>query len=320
MKTKILRILEDTSDYVSGEELSKKLGVSRTAIWKNINALRSDGYVISSVTNRGYRLEEIPDLLDKDIISDSLNTSVIGKKIEVLKTVDSTNEEIKRRAANGEPSGLIIVAEEQTKGKGRLGKSWSGNKGGLFFTALIRPDMSPSDISSITLAAGYGVCLAIREYTGLDARIKWPNDIIIGNKKIVGILTEIAAQTDKLDYAAIGIGINVNNNFPDEISHKATSLYAELGKEINRNDFFRCVIKRLDKVISSFLVCMSIDDITSFTELCATIGRNVSVKRNGRLIDGKAIGLSKYGELIITDEAGENYIINSGEVTVQGIY
>ncbi len=321
MKKKILKILENTNDYVSGEELSKRLGVSRTAIWKNINSLRNDGCMISSVTNRGYRLEQIPDLLDGDIISHGLNTSVIGKKIEILNTVDSTNEEIKRRAAKGEKSGLIIVAEEQTKGKGRLGKSWDGHKGGLFFTALIRPELSPGEISSITLAAGYGVCLAIREYTGLDARIKWPNDVIIGNKKVVGILTEIAAQADMLDYAAIGIGINVNHrSFSEEISDKATSLYIELGKEINRNDFFRCVIGRLDKVISSFIVSMSIDDISSFTELCATIGRRVSVQRGVRLIEGKATGINPNGELIIVDDDGEEYIINSGEVAVQGIY
>ena len=321
MKTKILKILESTNDFVSGEELSKRLGVSRTAIWKNINSLRNDGCMISSVTNRGYRLEKIPDLLDGDIISCALDTSVIGKKIEILKTVDSTNEEIKRRAAKGEPSGLIIAAEEQTKGKGRLGKSWDGHKGGLFFTALIRPELSPSDISSITLAAGYGVCLAIREYTGLDARIKWPNDVIIGNKKVVGILTEIAAQSDMLDYAAIGIGINVNNrSFSGEIKDKATSLYIELGEEINRNNLFRCVIGHLDRVISSFIVSMSIDDITSFTELCATIGRRVSVQRGGRLIEGKATGISPLGELIIADDSGNEYTINSGEVTVQGIY
>lgn len=321
MKTKILKILESANDYVSGEELSKRLGVSRTAIWKNINSLRNDGCVISSATNRGYRLDNIPDLLDGDIISDRLDTSVIGKKIEILRTIDSTNDEVKRRAAVGEPSGLIIAAEEQTKGKGRLGKSWDGHRGGLFFTALIRPELSPVEISSITLAAGYGVCLAIREYTGLDARIKWPNDIIIGGKKIVGILTEIAAQADMLDYAAIGIGINVNNrSFPEEISSKATSLFMELGKEINRNDFFRCVIGRLDKVISSFIVSMSIDDISSFTELCATIGRRVSVQRGAGLIEGKATGINPNGELIIVDDDSMEYIINSGEVAVQGIY
>ncbi len=321
MKTKILRILENANGYVSGEELSRELGVSRTAIWKNINSLRDDGCVISSVTNRGYRLENIPDFLDKDIISRKLGTSVIGKKIEVLKTVDSTNDEVKRRASKGEPSGLVVAAEEQTRGKGRLGKLWDGQKGGLYFTALIRPELPPSDISSITLAAGYGVCLAIREYTGLDARIKWPNDIIIGNKKVVGMLTEIAAQADMLEYAAIGIGINVNNDcFPDEIKNKATSLCTELGRKIDRNDFFRCVINRLDKVISSFIISMSIDDITSFTKLCATIGKRVSVQRADKPIEGTAREINRSGELIIVDDSGNEYVINSGEVTVQGIY
>lgn len=321
MKTKILEMLKNTDEYISGEELSRKLGVSRTAVWKNINSLRNEGYVISSVTNKGYRLEQSPDLLDRDIITKGLHTDVVGTRIDVLRTVDSTNEEVKRRAAKGEPSGLLIAAEEQTGGKGRLGRTWSSDSGGIYFTLLIRPDMPPSDISSVTLAAGYGVCLAVREYTGLDAKIKWPNDIIIGNKKICGILTEMAAQTDRVDYVAIGIGINVNHEtFPEEISSKASSLYIESGKKIDRNEFFRCVIRRLDEVISSFIVGTSVEDISGFKKLCATLGRRVSVERNGSLIEGEAVDITLGGELIIRSDSGNEYIINSGEVTVQGIY
>lgn len=322
MKSKILSVLKGSEDFVSGEELSKTLGVSRTAVWKNINSLRNNGYVINSVTNKGYKLVECPDILDENIISDGLDTGLAGKKIIVLKTVDSTNEEIKRCAANGEESGLIIAADEQTAGKGRLGRVWQSQAGeGIYFSLLIRPDLPPSDISSITLAAGYAVCIAIREYTNCDAKIKWPNDIIINNKKVCGILTEMAAQSDRLDFVATGIGINANNaEFPEEIKSKATSLFLETGSKINRNELFRHVIKTLDKVLCSFLVSLSLDDVYNFKSLCATLGKNVSVQRNNKTIEGVAVDINLNGELIIKDNYGNNTAINSGEVTVQGIY
>ncbi len=321
MNNDILEMLIGADDYVSGEELSRRLGVSRTAVWKKINALRKEGYVIESSTKKGYLLKSKPDLLDKKALSANLDTNLIGREIDVMRSVDSTNEEIKRRAAAGAASGLIVAADGQTGGKGRLGRVWKSDSGGIYFTILIRPELSPSEISAITLAAGYAVCLAVREYTELDAKIKWPNDIIIGNKKICGILTEMAAQTDRVDYVAIGIGINVNHeSFPEEISEKASSLYLELGKKLDRNDFFRCVIRKLDKVLSDFLVSFSSDDLNEFRSLCATIGRHVSVSRNGTLLEGKATDLTPGGELVITDNSGKEYIINSGEVTVQGIY
>ncbi len=321
MKRKILDILKNTDGYISGEQLSSELGVSRTAVWKNINSLRKDGYVIDSVTNKGYRMVSCPDKLDGNVIRESLDTKVAGTEICILDVVDSTNEEIKRRAANNAQSGLIVAAEKQTCGKGRLGRSWSSESGGLYFSLLLRPELPPSDISGITLAAGYAVCLAVREYTGIDARIKWPNDVIVGNKKICGILTEMTAQTDRVDHVAIGIGINVNHEaFPEDINKKASSLYIESGKRIDRNKFLRCVIQKLDKVLSSFLVSLSADDMSQFRELCATIGKRVSVKRNNCTINAAARDITPAGELIIVDDNGKEFIINSGEVTVQGIY
>ncbi len=322
MKSEILSLLRSSKDFISGEVLSKKLGVSRTAIWKNINSLRADGYIIESVTNKGYKLTECPDLLDESIISDGLKVSIAGTKIIIMKNVDSTNEEVKRRALKGEEGGLIVAAEEQNSGKGRLGRMWKSEPNrGIYFTLLIRPELAPSDIASITLMAGYAVCIAIRKYTGCDAKIKWPNDIIIGNKKVCGILTEMAAQSDRLDFVAIGIGINVNNTyFPDEISKKATSLYIETNKKINRNEFFRCVIECLDKTLCSFLVSISLDDIQSFKSLCATLGREVIFKQNNKELKGIATDIKPTGELIVKIPDGNEITINSGEVIVQGIY
>ena len=321
MKTKILNILQKNTNYISGEELSEKLGITRSAVWKHINTLKYEGYIIDSIRNKGYKLLSSPDILDSHRISSRLDTQFIGKKIILLRSTDSTNEEAKRIAQKSSDDGIIIAAEEQRAGKGRLGRSWSsGADGGLFFSLLMRPELPPVDIASITLASGYAVCLAIRNFTGLDARIKWPNDVIIGNKKLCGILTEMAAQSDCIDYVIIGIGVNVNNaSFPEEISEKATSLYLETDTRINRSDLLAEIIKRLDSVISSFLVSLSIDDIENFKRLCATMGRQVSVKRGNTEITGTACDITPTGELIIQTDIG-NVTINSGEVTVQGIY
>ncbi len=321
VKSKILLQLKKADGYISGEQLSSALGVTRSAVWKNIKALKADGYEIDSVRNRGYRLLSIPDLLNKDEIMNNTKTGLVGKRLVVLDSVDSTNEEIKRLAAKGEESGTIVAAERQTAGKGRFGRVWTSENGGLYFTLLLRPELPPNDISSITLAAGYAVCLAVREYTGLEAMIKWPNDIIIGSKKICGILTEMAAQSDRIDYVAIGIGININHeSFPDEIAHKATSLFLETGSKLDRNKFFSIVIECLDRVLEKFLVSLSTEDIKLFKKMCATLDRRVTIRKNGADISGIASDITTSGELIVTKEDGEKITVNSGEVTVQGIY
>ncbi len=322
MQTKILSALKEADDYLSGEALSEQLGITRSAVWKHINKLKSEGYNIDSVRNRGYKLTALPDLLDSDRIAKALDGYTIARPLVILKTVDSTNEELKRRAQQGAAEGLVVASEEQTAGKGRFGRQWCGGRdGGLYFSLLLRPDLPPSDIASITLAAGYAVCLAVREFTGLPAQIKWPNDIIIGRKKLCGILTEMAAQSDKVDYVIVGIGINVNNEtFPEVIADKATSLALEAGHTWDRSDFLSCVLRILNKVLSNFFISLSMEDVEHFNSLCATIGREVTVQRNGQTITGTAVTVSATGELIIRTSEGRELTVSSGEVTVQGIY
>lgn len=320
MKETILSALKHTDGYLSGEELSRTLGVTRSAVWKNINLLRQEGYLIDSVPNRGYCLKKNPDLLDAEKIMKDIHINAITKKLLLFKTIDSTNNELKRLAAKGEPGGTVAASEIQTGGRGRFGRQWQSDKGGLYFSFLLRPELPPGEIAAITLAAGYAVCLAVREYTGLDARIKWPNDVIIGNHKICGILTEMAAQSDRLEYVVTGIGINLNTTkFPEELHTKATSLSLQTGKEIDKSDFFRTVLISLDRVLSSFLISVSLEDMQHFKELCATLEREVSVERNGTVLHGTAVDISPVGELIIQTQSGLEKIA-SGEVTVQGIY
>ena len=318
MKNKILSALKNTEGYISGEELSHSLNITRSAVWKHIGQLRDDGYMITSVRNRGYKLENDFDMIDEEKVG--FHGETVGKKLIVLKSTDSTNNELKRLARDGEESGTVVCAYTQTAGKGRFGRQWESDKGGLYFSIFLKADLPPGDIASITLASGYAVCLAIRKYTGLDAKIKWPNDIIIENRKVCGILTEMAAQSDRLDYIVTGIGINVNNcEFPEEIRHKATSVFMETGKLTDKSAFFSKVLEYLDKVLTSFLVSISIEDMADFKKLCATLDREVSVQRGENILTGKAVDITAKGELVIKTDDGE-VNISSGEVTVQGIY
>ena len=319
MKDRILSVLKNADGYVSGEDLSKNLGITRSAVWKHISQLKDEGYIINSVRNRGYKLENVFDMIDEKKLS--FNAETLGMKIILLKSTDSTNSELKRLARVNSESGTVVCAYSQTAGKGRFGRQWNSDTGGLYFSFILRADLPPSDIASITLAAGYAVCLAIRNYTGLDAKIKWPNDVIIENRKVCGILTEMAAQSDRMDYIIVGTGINLNNAaFPEEIRQKATSVFIETGKNTDKTDFFRTVLIYLDKVMTSFMISISLDDMDNFRKLCATLGRKVSVQRGEKVISGKAVDITPMGELVIETEDNTKISVLSGEVTVQGIY
>lgn len=320
MKEKVLNLLKE-GEYISGEKLSEILGVSRTAVWKAINTLRKEGYEIDSATKRGYKLMKKPNVINAADIAEGLDLKVIGTEIVTMKTVDSTNEEIKRRVHGNAESGLVVIACDQTAGKGRLGRSWASSDGGVYFSVLLRPELPPNDISGITLAAGLGVCIAIRKFTGLNAMIKWPNDVIIGNKKVCGILTEMTAQTDMVDFVVIGIGVNVlNDSFPEEIANKATSLRIEAGEQIDLSQLMREILSVLDRIFSSYLLGISQEDMKLYKSMCATIGREVSLTRGGERLSGKAVDITADGELVVMLDSGKKITVNSGEVMVQGIY
>lgn len=322
IKNKVLLILKESEDYISGEEISQRMGITRSAIWKYIKALRNEGYVIDSVTNKGYKLTDSNSVINEYELTDDLQTEWLGKNLFYLQSVDSTNTEIKRLAQNGAEHGTVVVAEEQQTGKGRLGRVWSSPKGtGLWFSILLRPQIAPSEVAGITLATGLGVCKAIRRCTGLNALIKWPNDIVTGSKKLCGILTEMTAEADRIEYAVVGIGVNVNTKeFPEEIQHKATSLSIETGCDINRAKLFRKILTDTEKYIDSYLTNLEADIIDEYTSLCVTLGKQVTVTRGKSILKGIAVAIGNDGDLIVKTDDGENISVNSGEVTVQGIY
>lgn len=322
MQKRILDILLNTDDFISGQEISEKLGVSRQAVWKSINALKEKGYEIQSVTNRGYRLVSSPDYLNESSLKTLLHNKIIGKNLTVLDSVNSTNDYLKKLGNGGCENGTVVAAREQTRGKGRLGRTWQSKKDdGIAFSVLLRPNVAPSEVSAITPLAGLAVCKAIREYTKLDCVIKWPNDIIVGRKKLVGILTEMSAEFDAVEYVITGIGINVDHtSFPEEIAFKATSLLLETGRHIDKNEFLACVLEHLENEFVKNNLELTPTALSEYTDLCATVGRSVTFQRGTRRISGMAVGVSEHGELKVMMSDGTISLVNSGEVTVQGIY
>lgn len=318
IKEEVLQYLRKSTGDVSGEELSERLGISRTAVWKAVNALREEGYEIASATRRGYRLLKEPDRIDAEDLLQNLDTQFLGKEIQVFKEIDSTNEEVKRQALRGARDGLVIVSEEQNGGKGRLGRAWNSPSGtGLYFSFLLRPEHIPEPLTNATLLAGLGVVRALRRVWGLDAKIKWPNDVVIGNKKVCGILTEMAAEIDKVQYIVPGIGINVGNeSFPDELAAKATSMLMELGKPVKRSDVLLAALEELDQ-----LFIKKEFPLKEYSDLCVSLHKKVRYTRGLKSYTGMAFAIAPSGELMVrSDEDGTEIPISTGEVIVQGIY
>lgn len=259
--------------------------------------------------------------INRTILTENLKTKWLAQELIYLPEVDSTNQEVKRIASNY-PDGTVVVAEYQTAGKGRLGRIWSSPKGtGLWFSILLKPEITPNQIAGITLACGLGVCRAIRKYTGLNALIKWPNDIIIGNKKICGILTEMKAEANRISYAIAGIGINVNTTeFEEDIKHKATSLSVEANKAIDRAELFKEIMVYLEKSFDDYFSKPDGAISDEYIKLCATLGRNVTVTRGNTIFNGRAVGVEATGDLLVEASDGTTIQVSSGEVTVQGIY
>ncbi len=322
MKTDDLLQLLSTDSFVSGEELSRSLGVSRSAVWKVIRQLREEGYKIESVTNRGYKLVSSPDVLSEAEIRKGLSTKVLGSMISASQTVDSTNEEAKRQAALGAPHGSIFVADQQTGGKGRLGRVWVSPPGeGIWFTILLRPNDAPVHAAAITLLAGLAVCKGIRNQFGCDAKIKWPNDVVIGSRKVCGILTEMAAEMERIHYIAVGIGINANTpSFPEELQVRATSIALELGHPIRRCELLQEVLLEFEQLYDAYFVQRLPGFIEEYKNWCVTLGRTVSTFHAGKEISGTAIDVTLEGDLVVQLSDETTITVNSGEVTVQGIY
>lgn len=325
MQEKILEMLkqEKENGYVSGQELCERLGVSRTAVWKVIRQLKEAGYVIDSVPNRGYRLCESPDVLSRAEVAALLQTSWLGQKLYCLEETDSTNIQAKRLAEEGAPEGTLVIADMQSAGKGSRGRCWESPKGtGIFMSAVFRPKLLPVKASMITLVAAYSIASELRKTYGLDVKIKWPNDIVLNRKKIVGILTEMSSEMDFIHYIVTGIGINVNmESFPEELADKATSLYMESGTRFQRAKLAASFLNRMEKDYEQFAAQGNLAFLKdAYNDMLINCGETVRILQYQGEWCGIARGINENGELLVEMPDGTVREVFSGEVSVRGLY
>lgn len=323
MKEKLLRMLSEAEGYVSGQRLCEELNVSRTAVWKNINRLKEEGYVIEAVQNRGYCLKERPDVINAQEIKSRLHTKYWGQETMFFEEVDSTNNVAKKMAEEGAPHGRLVIAENQNAGKGRRGRTWSSPEGtGIWMTFILRPQISPQAASMLTLVAAMAVRQAIYLETGLETVIKWPNDIVAGGKKICGILTEMSAELEWINYVVVGVGINANiRKFPDEISDKATSLILETGRTVDRSRMVSAYGNAFEEYYNRFLETGNLALLKDeYNSSLANFHNQVRVLDTAGEFVGISKGINDVGELVVTDDEGTERIVRSGEVSVRGIY
>lgn len=323
MKADVLRMIRNSTDYVSGQEICDKLGVSRTAVWKVIKQLEAEGYDIEGVNNKGYRLVSYPEVMTAAELMSRSTTEWAGKRVYYRKETESTNEDAKNLAEDDREHGSLMVADTQTGGKGRRGRSWNSPAGtSISFSLLLRPEFAPNKASMLTLVMAVAVAEVLSKLTDLDVKIKWPNDILINKKKVCGILTEMDAEMDYIHSVIVGVGINVNNDsFPEEITDIATSIRLEKGERCSRADIILGIMDYFEFYYNEFVKA---GDLSIFVDLYDSylINRNETVK----VLDpkgeytGKANGINDYGELIVQKDDGEFVRVSSGEVSVRGVY
>ena len=327
LRDEILALLRSAGGaYRSGGEMSAALGVSRAAVWKVVEALRQEGYQISSAPNRGYRLDEVPDHLNAADLQALLpDTCSLGRHLFCLDSVDSTNNECKRMAANGAPEGTIVIANQQTGGRGRNGRRFLSPAGaGLYLSVLLRPSLLPAEAVNLTAWTAVAVCSAIeRACPALHPAIKWPNDVLLDGKKLCGILTEmgIEGETGRLEYVVIGIGINLRSTMLQidaSLSDKATSLEAALGTPPRRDVLTASLIQSLDALLQDFPSKGSVY-WPAYQARCVTLHRPVSVLRPGAAPRvGTAVDIDPQFRLLVDFGSGPEPV-ESGEVSVRGL-
>src|SRR5487761_1992466 len=319
---KILSALRASPDGVSGAQLAEQLGISRAAIWARIEELRRLGYDIEASPHVGYRLVSSPDALHADdLIARLGKTRVIGRDIQVFEETTSTNDVMEKLARDGVKEGVVVFAESQTKGRGRLGRKWlSPERKGLWFSVLLRPELRPQEATQLTVASATALRRAIAAETGLSPEIKWPNDILIGDKKVAGILTELSAEVDRVKHIILGIGVDVNldaGELPPELRKTATSLKLETGGMVSRAELAVAILQALDEDYARIGAGRFAAVADEWEAHCATIGKNVTVLIGDRKICGRAEALDDDGALLVRTEHGHLERIIGGDVTLE---
>ncbi len=328
MKEKIINELKtNIGTYVSGEQLSRKFNVSRMAINKNITKLREEGYHIEAVSQKGYMLIEDREVYNAFEIGYDNKNEIIGRNILFFSEIDSTNNYLKSYASQYEDveDGLVVISDIQNDGRGRMGRRWDSQAGkGIWMSILLKPSLLPYKVQIVTLGAAVAVVRALEKAFSLQAGIKWPNDIILNEKKVCGILTEMSAELDRVNYVVLGIGINVNHikeDFEEQLREKAISLKEAMGVEedINRVKLVQILLSELEGIYRCIKNEEYISIINEWKKYSITLGRDLVITKGEEASYGKAIDILDDGRLVVEFNDGHIEEIMSGEITVRGI-
>lgn len=316
MQERIIQFLKESDGYISGEDISQRLKMSRAAIWKHMQELRAQGFCITAVPHLGYRLMSSPDKLLAFEILSGLNTKIVGKNVHVFDTVTSTMDEAFRLGSENCPEGTVVCAEAQTKGRGRLGRVWTSPKGqGLYFSVVLRPKMPLNHLAQLTLMSAVAVAQAIESQTALKPLIKWPNDILHENRKMAGILTELRAESDQVKFVIIGIGLNVNTSL-HQLTPGAGSLKAAAGKSFNRVEIFQALLRALEKGYLRLLSHEFSQVMEEWKQRSATLHNRVRITDYAGTIEGEALDLDEDGALLVRQDSGRIIRKSAGDVFI----
>ncbi|OPY57603.1 MAG: Bifunctional ligase/repressor BirA [Pelotomaculum sp. PtaU1.Bin035] len=322
MKSAILRLLKDRRpEFVSGEDICKSLDVTRTAVWKHIQSLREDGYEIEARTNAGYSLVSAPDRLFPGEVLDGLSTKFIGRQVYYYGGVSSTNDLAKDLVQKGADDGSVVLAEEQTGGRGRLGRAWfSPRYKGIWFSLILYPPVGLSAVSQVTMVTAVALALAVRKETGIPVGIKWPNDLLAGGKKLCGILTELGAEMDKVNYLVVGAGINANQErleFPPEMRETATSLKVELGRSVARAGLLQVMLAEFEHWYQFWLTQGFTAILSKWKEISVSLDCPVHIHTLNKSWEGWAEDVDEDGALMLRLPDGRLQRLVAGDVSIR---
>jgi len=322
--SRILSILRESDGYVSGQEISDMLGISRTAVWKNINSLRDYGYTIDAVSNRGYRLLRGVDIPTADEIGRQCAASVFGREIVYMASLSSTNNLAMMLAAQGAEHGTVVTSDEQTSGKGRMGRDWYSPPGtNLYISVVLRPPVFPAEASQIPILAVLAEMRAMRRLCpGLDLAVKWPNDVYCSGRKVCGTLCEMKAETDSVEHLVVGTGINVNANPSDhDMPLTATSLFMETGQKQSRAELAARFLEDFERVYERWLSECSLEPfMMEWNSASLLLGRRVDVRTASKVITGISMGIAENGALKLQLKDGTKRLVYAGDATLHGSF
>ncbi|MBN6188636.1 biotin--[acetyl-CoA-carboxylase] ligase [Aneurinibacillus sp. BA2021] len=307
-------------EFLSGEEISQRLGVSRTAIWKHIEELREEGYVFEAVRRSGYRLLSTPDVMIAEEIKAGLTTKTLGQNVHYYASIDSTQTKCQELAKAGAPEGTLVVADQQVGGKGRLGRVWySPPNTNISMSLLLRPQLELQKCPQLTLLTAVAIVETLREFCEIDAQIKWPNDILVDGKKVCGILTELNAESDRIHSLVIGMGINVNTaaeQFPDDVRDVATSLRVVKGEAMHRVPIIQQILMRLEALYERYLAEGFAPIKERWERFALTTGKHVTIRTLQGSLTGYAEGIDETGVLLVRKEDGSITKVYSADIEI----